>query len=120
MVDEETVDEMRAFVPALLSAVGAGNLDQIRETYRLLSDRYQTSGGHAVVVLLADTLLTERAKHRVQLARVNGEATRYAAAYMDEKRRADDFAGRVRELRGIVDAHAASADPGIGRMRRDA
>lgn len=106
-MSDELLERIAEHLPRLLTAVETRNLDDVLASYSAAQKALGMPGGHALTVALAETLLLERRRHREQLVRLNGEATRYASAYLDAKR-------KVGELRELLDAKAA-ASPKVQR-----
>ena len=105
MVDEATVDQMRAYVGAIIPAVEDEDLDRISRVYQQLQETFQVDGPHAVAMILAEQIATERRAWKERVYAAQAESLRYQEAYLDEKR-------RVKELRSILDARAASSTAG--------
>ncbi len=99
---DDLLAELSGFLPRLISAVEIRDYDAVVTIYRDVQTDVGVPGGHALTVVLAETLRVEREKHRAQLARLNSELTRTSAAYLDQRR-------KVGELRGILDARAAAS-----------
>ncbi|MFV0432832.1 MAG: hypothetical protein ACK5LO_02445 [Leucobacter sp.] len=101
-VDQATVDQMRAYVGAIIPAVEDKDADRIAAVYRELQSRFGVDGPHAVAMILAEQIRVERGKWRDRLIAAQSETLRFQDAYLDEKR-------RVGELRSILDQRAATS-----------
>lgn len=100
MTPAET-DRLRVLAVQIIDAVDGHDIGKIRAVYRDIEATFQVDGPHAVVMVLADQILTERRQHRLRLAYEQGETLRFQTEYLDQKR-------RVSELRAILDRSAAA------------
>lgn len=92
MLTDSELDAMRPAAGRMVAAVDAGDMSAIERIYGELAGKYRVANpGHAVAVLLA----VEAMQWRDRFAESVAEGTRYASAYMDEKR-------RVTELRDLL------------------
>jgi len=104
IIDQEIVNQMRAYAAAIIPAVEDEDADRIANVYQALRETFNVDGPHAVAVILADQIRVERQRWRERLLNAQSETLRFQEAYLDERR-------RVRELRALLDRTAASMPP---------
>lgn len=102
---EMDIVNLRPQLVAFTVAVANEDAATIDRVYREIRTGFQVDPAHAMAVMLADEVKATRERW----ARTSSEATQYAAAYLDEKR-------KVRELRDLLDAKAEAAP----KRRKDA
>lgn len=105
MVSEREIQEMLPKIGLFVAAVDDVDSAAVERIYRELEAEFGVDGQRAVAVLCAELVLRERdalRQVRAALAREQAETEKFAAAYLDQKR-------RVGELRSILDHRAAQA-----------
>lgn len=92
MFTESEVQEMKPYALRMVAAVDSEDGDAIQRVYTELYEKFRViNPGHALAVLLA----VEAKQWRARFAEAVDDGTRFAEAYMGEKR-------RVTELRDIL------------------
>ena len=89
----EQLAALRAESRAFINAVGREDATALQQISLGVSDRFRVDGGFALAVVLAEEVL----RGRERLAASQEQATQFAEAFMDQKR-------RVKELREMFDA----------------
>lgn len=100
MLSDADVIRLRPHSADLVHAVKRLDADDVAGVMRRVRAELRVDPGWALAVVLADEVL------RLQgaLARVNEEASQYATAYLDQKRRV----GELREILGMRAADVAA------------
>jgi hypothetical protein len=110
-MDDADVVRARPLVVRFVRAVAASDPDEMETVACEIQMRFGAAGPQALAVMTAGVLIDTQGA----LKRQRDEATRYAEAYLDQKRLHEEDMRRVKELRMMLEERGKD----IGRLKAE-